>query len=130
MHKLKSVKRILALLVLFSGLALGQTDPTEVGAKVEPSTPAWQTDEIQKLINEAKYCDTPADCGWVYLGECFSPCGDTLVNPSQNIYLIRRKIAWMEAGCPWVVACATALSNSTKVIQCQNHRCVWTWPDD
>ena len=125
------MRTILALILLIPGLVLGVTGTNIFGKpELDPSTPAWQTDEIKKLINEARYCDTPADCGWVYLGECFSPCGPTLINPSQNIYLIRRKIAWMEAGCPWVVACATALSNSTKVIQCQNHRCVWTWPDD
>ena len=122
------MRTILVLILLLPGLVLGVTGTNIIGqAEVEPSTPAWQTDEIRKLIIEAKYCDTAADCGWVYLGECFPPCGPTLVNPSQNIYLIRRKIAWMEAGCPWVVTCPTYLSNSTKVIQCQNHRCVWTW---
>ena len=122
------MRTILVLLLLLPGSVLGVTGTNIVGkAEVEPSTPVWQTDEIQKLINEAKYCDTPADCGWVYLGDCFSPCGDTLVNPSQNIYLIHRKIAGMEAGCPWVVACATYPSNSIPVIECQNHKCVWNW---
>ena len=125
------MRTILVLLLLLPGLVLGVTGTNIAGkAEVEPSTPVWQTDEIEKLINEARYCDTAADCGWVYLGECFSPCGRTLVNPSQNIYLIHRKIAWMEAGCPWVVTCPTHLSNSTKVIECQNHRCVWTWEDN
>ena len=84
------MRTILALISLLPGLVLGVTGTNIFG---EPSTPAWQTNEIEKLINEAKYCDTPADCGWVYLGECFSPCGPTLLNPSQNIYLIHRKIA-------------------------------------
>ena len=121
---------LLALLLLLPGLVLGVTGTNIFGKpEVEHSTPDWQTDEIRKLINEAKYCDTPADCGWVYLGECFSPCGPALLNPSQNIYLIHGKIASMEAGCPWIVASATSPSNSTEVIECQNHRCIWNWQE-
>ena len=125
------MRTILVLILLLPGLVLGVTGTNIAGKpEMEPSTPTWQTDEIRKLINEAKDCDTPADCGWVYLGDCFSPCGDTLVNPSQNIYLIHRKIALMEAGCPWVVACATYPRNSIQVIECQNHKCAWTWQDN
>ena len=122
------MRAILVLLLLLPGLVLGVTGTNIAGKPEVEVTPTCQTDEIRKLINEAKYCDTAADCGWVYLGDCFSPCGPTLVNPSQKIYLIHRKIASMEAGCPWVVACPTYPSNSIQVIECQNHRCVWIWP--
>ncbi|SVD12888.1 uncharacterized protein METZ01_LOCUS365742, partial [marine metagenome] len=58
------MRAILVLLLLLPGLVLGVTGTNIAGKpEMEPSTPTWQTDEIKKLINEARYCDTVADCG-------------------------------------------------------------------
>ena len=105
-----------------------QTDTDEEVAHTEDGAPAWQTDEIKKLIKQANYCDASTDCKRVNFGVCFSPCEDALVNISHDIYPIYTKIRSMDAGCPWRVSCSASLPvNYTEVIECQNRRCVWNW---